>query len=527
MTAPSDQSHTLSADIQSPLLSAAQQTSYCVGTSGTISFANDWQHKHGSYRTSVDSFGMQQQQATATRLASMRKRFSILSAAGERFQKNTLSALSVVAIAFFNVSGGPWGSEPMFQPGPFYGVLGIVGVTLFYGLPQSLVTAELSAAFPVNGGYSVWVTEAFGPVSGMLECYFSWVSGVIDNAIYPVLIFDSASHLFGHITYTNANVIKILIVLVLAAPNLLSTSGTARMLECLSVLCLLPFAVFIIVALPQIDINLWTEDVPSPEDVNWNKWIMVVFWNLSGWDCVSTIAGEVANPAFNMICALMVSLVFTAVQYILILGTAAGLEHRLPFAEWKDGSLTEIITLSCGTWMGSFLLMACILGNTGMFVAELTEDSYQLQGMADHGRSVLPRVLAWKHPKYQTPWGAIGLSLICIIPAVCFDFSQLLAINNCFSSAAALLEFAAYGQLVRNGNLLRPYKAPKWVMIIGVPMASLVGLLVFYQCLMKSTHAFILNVTAMLLGVPLSYFIAYPPWTSSSVGSDDSGFSKF
>jgi len=38
-----------------------------------------------------------------------------------------------------------------------------------------------------NGGYTIWVSEAFGKCMGFQEGYWSWISGVVDNAIYPVL----------------------------------------------------------------------------------------------------------------------------------------------------------------------------------------------------------------------------------------------------------------------------------------------------------------------------------------------------
>ena len=46
-----------------------------------------------------------------------------------------------------------------------------------------------SASLPrhANSGYVAWVTEAFGPFFGFLEGLFSWISGVTDNAIYPVM----------------------------------------------------------------------------------------------------------------------------------------------------------------------------------------------------------------------------------------------------------------------------------------------------------------------------------------------------
>lgn len=38
-----------------------------------------------------------------------------------------------------------------------------------------------------RSGYVAWVTEAFGPFWGFMEGLFSWISGVTDNAIYPVM----------------------------------------------------------------------------------------------------------------------------------------------------------------------------------------------------------------------------------------------------------------------------------------------------------------------------------------------------
>lgn len=42
--------------------------------------------------------------------------------------------------------------------------------------------------FPENSGYVVWVATAFGPFWGFVEGFCSWVSGVLDNCIYPLYL---------------------------------------------------------------------------------------------------------------------------------------------------------------------------------------------------------------------------------------------------------------------------------------------------------------------------------------------------
>src|SRR5262245_35880914 len=54
-----------------------------------------------------------------------------------------------------------------------------ITVVVFF-VPYALLTAELGAAWPGEGGVYVWVREAFGPRPGSLAAWFYW----INNAYY-------------------------------------------------------------------------------------------------------------------------------------------------------------------------------------------------------------------------------------------------------------------------------------------------------------------------------------------------------
>ncbi len=41
-----------------------------------------------------------------------------------------------------------------------------------------------------NGGYSIWVCEAFGEFWGFQESYWSYASGTVDTALYPVYVYS-------------------------------------------------------------------------------------------------------------------------------------------------------------------------------------------------------------------------------------------------------------------------------------------------------------------------------------------------
>lgn len=72
--------------------------------------------------------------------------------------------------------------------GPLLAILGFLILPFVWSVPEALVCAELATAFPENSGYVVWVEAAFGPFFGFLEGLFSWVSGVTDNTVYPIML---------------------------------------------------------------------------------------------------------------------------------------------------------------------------------------------------------------------------------------------------------------------------------------------------------------------------------------------------
>lgn len=56
---------------------------------------------------------------------------------------------------------------------------------LFFLLPTALVSAELAAAWPKQGGVYIWVREAFGRKTGFLAIWLQWIENVI---WYPTIL---------------------------------------------------------------------------------------------------------------------------------------------------------------------------------------------------------------------------------------------------------------------------------------------------------------------------------------------------
>src|SRR5262249_6372174 len=102
-----------------------------------------------------------------------------------------LSFLPLLAVVFFNVSGGPYGVEDavsVFGPGLTLVLLALTPVLV--ALPIALAMAEMGGALPEEGGYVAWVRRAFGPFWSFQVGWWSWVNSFVDVAVYPALFAD-------------------------------------------------------------------------------------------------------------------------------------------------------------------------------------------------------------------------------------------------------------------------------------------------------------------------------------------------
>ncbi|KAL2544144.1 putative polyamine transporter [Forsythia ovata] len=102
-----------------------------------------------------------------------------------------ISHLPLVFLIFYEVSGGPFGVEDSVNAaGPLLALVGFLVFSFIWSVPEALITAEMGTMFPENGGYVVWVSSALGPYWGFQQGWMKCLSGVIDNALYPVLFLD-------------------------------------------------------------------------------------------------------------------------------------------------------------------------------------------------------------------------------------------------------------------------------------------------------------------------------------------------
>ncbi|XP_010939690.2 probable polyamine transporter At3g19553 isoform X1 [Elaeis guineensis] len=414
-----------------------------------------------------------------------------------------LTILPLIALIFFDVSGGPFGVEDSVGAGggPLLSLLGFLLFPLLWSVPEALVTAELAAGFPANGGYVLWISSAFGPFWGFQEGLWKWASGNLDNALYPVLFLDYLRPSLSPATRAAA------LAAITAALTFLNYRGlhivglSAILLAAFS---LSPFLALALLALPKIQPRRWLAF--DPRRVNWRGYFNSMFWNLNYWDKASTLAGEVEDPTRTFPRALYGAVVLVVASYLIPLLAGTGAMDGSRTGEWTDGYFAQVGMVIGGPWLRWWIQAAAAMSNMGLFQAEMSSDSFQLLGMSEMG--MLPAFFAIRS-KYGTPTISILFSASGIIFLSWMSFQEILEFLNFLYALGMLLEFAAFIKLrIKKPDLHRPYKVP--VGTLGAVLLCLppAFLLILVMCL-ASARTFIVSGSVMLFGALLYPAIEY------------------
>ena len=97
----------------------------------------------------------------------------------------------LVFVMFSYTTGGPFGLEDMVTTsGPGITLLYLLLLPFFWCIPVSLVSAELTTAMPVEGGFYRWTRAAFGDFWGFLAGWWNWSASFLLGGAYAVLFAD-------------------------------------------------------------------------------------------------------------------------------------------------------------------------------------------------------------------------------------------------------------------------------------------------------------------------------------------------
>lgn len=393
-----------------------------------------------------------------------------------------LTLIPLIFLIYFEVAGGPYGEEPAVKAaGPLYALLGFLIFPFIWSVPEALITAELSTAFPGDGGFVIWADRAFGPFFGSLMGSWKFLSGVINIAAFPVLCIDYLKKVIHPLESGWPRSLAIMVsTCILSFLNFTGLTIVGYVAVLLGLVSLSPFIIMSLAAIPKIKPHRWFSSGQKGLKKDWNLFFNTLFWNLNFWDNVSTLAGEVDRPQKTFPVALLVAVIFTCVAYLIPLFAVIGAVN-VDQSQWDSGFHATAAEMIAGKWLKIWLEVGAVLSAIGLFEAQLSSSAYQILGMADLG--FLPKFFGLRSKKFNTPWVGILVSTLITLGVSYMDFESIVASANFLYSLGMLLEFAAFIWLrMKKPQLKRPYrvpmKLPGLVIMCLIPSGFLVVIMV-------------------------------------------------
>jgi glutamate:GABA antiporter len=286
-------------------------------------------------------------------------------------------------------------------------------------IPLAACVLELSSRYPAEGGLYVWTREAFGDFSGFIAAWTYWMSNL---PYFPaVLYFGAGSVLFafgarGQHLSGNSRYFLVFALVWLGFITLMNIVGVnaGKWLNNISSLgSILPISLLIVLAaISAAHYGSATsfalhELIPRPSLKNAIFW-STIFFAFGGCEAGSFMGEEIENPRRIIPRALLTGGAIFAAAYIA--GTAA-LLVALPSSavDGVDGFMRGMMTLCTRlnvVWLAAPVALLLGLNAVGGAAAFLSSTS-RLPFVAGIDR-YLPRAFGHVHPRFKTPWVAIG-----------------------------------------------------------------------------------------------------------------------
>ncbi len=380
----------------------------------------------------------------------------------------------LVFVMFSYTTGGPFGLEDMVSTsGPGLTLIYLLVLPFFWCIPVSLVSAELTTAMPVAGGFYRWTRAAFGDFWGFLAGWWNWSASFLLGGVYAVLFTDYLVYYFPQITGWKHYLVSVALIAVITWINVRGIQMVGQVATALEIFIFVPVITMIVIALSKWHHNPFVPLIPphQPTFKVFGVGLALGLWLYSGYEQLSTVAEEVENPQRSYPRALALVVPLSIAAYFL--PTLFGLAALGDWQNWHTGYFSDVAKLVGGPWLGTWMTLAAMVANVALLNSTVLTTTRMPFAMAEDG--YLPAVLTRKHSRYGTPWLAIVVSAIIYGLLAWQSLAQLITVYIWLRSATTVLTVLSAWKLRRTKpNMARAFKIPGGnvglLYVVGAPV---------------------------------------------------------
>lgn len=407
-----------------------------------------------------------------------------------------------VFMVFSLCAGGAYGVEEIIpESGPGLTLLLLIVVPVIWSIPLGLVSSELGSARPEEGGYYKWVQEAFGEYWGFQAGWWRTVSIYIDNTLYVILAGGYLANGFG-LSHAGETVCKFAIIIIFTYINIRGAKDVGLVTSVLSALVIFAFALVAVCGFMNWNSDPFLPftaagDVPASE-IPFRDMVMyggsglaLTMWMYSGYESMSTMAGEIRNPQLIPKATIIAIPVIIAIY---ILPTMAGLASVGRWEEWG----TDIGTIGYhtpamefwGAGFGIFFVVVAIIAQCAIYNTYMASGTRGFFALADD--CLAPPFLVKCDRKYGVPYKAV-ISMAVVNMILCmFSFRVVVVID-------VFLLISSYVMIFLAGIKLRK-KIPEKEYQFRLPIGHGIYVAMCVVPVIITVAAFFINGTDYFIG---------------------------
>lgn len=446
-----------------------------------------------------------------------------LPAAGPR----KATAFQLVFMTYAVICSGAYGLEEIVSAtGPGLSMVVLLVLPLLYAAPISLTCAELSARFPMEGGYYRWVRMAFGDLTGYVAGWLVWISMFATNAAFAVLFGNYLRYFIPELSPWAHLGVAASLVWFAVALNYRGIILVGWASVAFTILIFIPFLVMTVWGFWRWSFNPFVPFAHPEKTIGGALFdgFLIAMWLYGGFEKLTVNAEEVENPRRAFPLALGIAVPLCAFSYIL--PTLAALAANGDWKEWGESHYVAAAAAIGGPMLGAAMAAGALVSNAGILTVTILGQSRLPVVLAQDG--FFPPVFRKVHPRFGTP-GASLLVTGVVLTAMClFPFKQLAGLYSLVQSLSYLLIYAALFRLRSRGpsspepDAAEGFRIPfgtKGLLLMVAPSFALVALVIRQGLWPQGT----LDVGQALLDValfasgPLTYFLFKRLFRASAV----------
>ena len=367
-------------------------------------------------------------------------------------KQHHMGVWTVVFMIFSLCAAGAYGIEEMIpSAGPGLTLVMLMVLPFVWAIPFGLVASELGSVRPQEGGYYKWVQEALGEFWGFQAGWWRTISIYIDNTLYVILAGGYIASQWN-LTGVQEFAVKAAIILIFTYINLRGVKDVGLISSILSILVIIAFG---LVALAGF-LN-WNQNpfIPFTADggilgvsgIAFTDWVYYIgagiaigMWMYSGYESMSTVAGELTDPQVIPKATLIVIPIIMAVY---IVPTLAGLASVGSWESWgtEAGAMgyADVVTAAWGAGFGIFFVVVAVLAQCSIYNTYIASGSRGFFALADD--HLAPPVMVKCDKKHGVPYVAVISVAVVNLILVNFAFTTIVIIDVFLLVASYILVY--------------------------------------------------------------------------------------